>query len=76
LFNSYALDDNRHKAVIDTTKLATLTEEAAPAIKQKAKLIDTARTSIHFYTKSWNCSAMQNIGSGNKDTNVCANRKG
>lgn len=33
LFNSYALDNNWHKAVINTAELATLSKEAAPAIK-------------------------------------------
>jgi hypothetical protein len=32
LLDSYAIDDDWHKAVIDTTKLATLAEEATPTI--------------------------------------------
>jgi len=73
LFDRYTIDNNRHKTVINTTKLATLAKEAAPTIDEKADLIDTARASIHFYTKSRDGSTVQHIGSGNKNTDVGTN---
>jgi hypothetical protein len=76
LLNSYAIDNDGHKAVIDTTKFATLAEEATATIKQKANLIDTARAGVHFYTKGGNCSAVKNISSCNKDTDVGTDRQG
>lgn len=73
LLNSYAIDNDGHKAVINTAKLATLTEEATTTIKQKADLINTAGAGIHFYTKCWNCSAVKDVSSCNKNTYIGAN---
>jgi len=75
LLNSYTLNNDGHKAVINTAKFATLSEKSTTAIDKKADLIDAARAGIHFYTKRGNSSAVKNIGGGNKNTDVCTDRK-
>lgn len=60
--------------MINTAKLATLSEEATAAVDEKADLIDTTRAGIHFYTKRGDSSAVKHICSGNKNADIGTDR--
>jgi len=75
LLYANAIDNDRHKAVINTTEFTTLSVEGTGAVNNKANLVKTPGAAVHFYTKGGNSSAVQHISRGKKNANLGANRK-
>ena len=69
------VNNDWHKTVINSTKLATLPVESSCAIKAKANLIQAPRYGIHLNSQSGDRSAVQYICSSNNNASVRANRQ-
>jgi len=69
-----AINNDGHEAVVNTTKLATLTVKGTGAVNIKADLVKAAGTAIHFYTKGGDSSAVQDVRCSKKNANLGADR--
>ena len=58
VFNRNRVDNDWHKAVVDTAELTTLSVEGTSAVDVKAYLVKAAGAAIHFHAKRGDSSAM------------------